>query len=573
MPERIAQTILDGLDLHYWLFREFSRRAREHFERGEWAAAWETNRDRIDMYGSRVNETVETLLQQLPQASNEALWPQVKTAYISLLYDHLQPECAETYYNSVACRVLHRSYYHNEYIFFRPAVSTEHLEGDEPTYRCYYPAAVGLRTALRAILADCGLGAPFENPRRDLRLLVRTMREHTPANTEAFANLQLQVLSSLFYRNQAAYVIGRLINGHSEHPFVVPIRRTTAGTLYLEALLVRPEDLASLFSLARAYFLVDMEVPSAYVSFLQALMPSKPKAELYTAVGLQKQGKTIFYRDLMEHLKHSADRFVIAPGVRGMVMMVFTLPSFPYVFKLIRDRFDPPKEASVSEVKAKYLLVKHHDRVGRMADTLEYSNVALPKSRFDPALLAELRRLCQDSLEEDGDSLVIHHLYIERRMIPLDVYLRDADEETLHHGIREYGEALRDLAAANIFPGDLLTKNFGVTRYGRLVFYDYDEICYLTECRFRRIPPPRSYDDELAAEPFYSIGPNDIFPEQFPTFLFPPGRARELFLHYNRDLVEIDFWLAAQERIRAGVLTEINSYPAALRFRNRFQLP
>jgi isocitrate dehydrogenase kinase/phosphatase len=571
MPAQIAQTILDGFDLHYWLFREYSVKAKEHFERGEWAAAWETNLARLEMYDRRVAETVEAVLTQFPHArTDESVWKKVKRVYISLLYNHLQPECAETFYNSVACRVLSRAYYDNAYIFFRPAISTEHLEGNEPTYRCYYPASLGLRNTLYSIIGSFGLSNPFENLRRDLGFVLRAMREHRGPHLELDPNLQIQVLSSLFYRNHSAYIIGRLINGTSEYPFAVPIRRTPAGELYLDALVLRPEHIATLFSLARAYFMVEMEVPSAYVAFLRGLMPTKPRAELYTAVGLHKQGKTLFYRDLQEHLKHSTDSFIIAPGTRGMVMMVFTLPSFPYVFKLIRDNFDPPKETSIEQVKAKYLLVKHHDRVGRMADTLEYSDVALPLSRFSPALLAELHRLTASSLELDGDKLVIRHLYIERRMVPLDVYLKDADEQRLRHGVQEFGNAIRELAGANIFPGDLLTKNFGVTRYGRVVFYDYDEICYLTECNFRRIPAARSYEDEMAAEPFYSVSQNDVFPEQFPTFLFPPGPAREAFLRYHGDLADVSFWTGMQARVRAGARDEVFPYTAPVRFRNRF---
>ena len=345
MPAQIAQTILDGFDLHSWLFREYSVKAKEHFERGEWAAAWETNLARLEMYDRRVAETVEAVLKEFPHAqTDEKLWQKVKRLYIGILYNHLQPECAETFYNSVACRVLSRAYYDNAYIFFRPAISTEHLEGNEPTYRCYYPASLGLRNTLYSIIGSFGLNSPFENLRRDLGFVLRAMREHRGAQLELDPNLQIQVLSSLFYRNHSAYIIGRLINGTSEYPFAVPIRRTPRGELYLDALVLRPEHIATLFSLARAYFMVEMEVPSAYVAFLRALMPTKPRAELYTAVGLHKQGKTLFYRDLQEHLKHSTDSFIIALGTRGMVMLVFTLPSFPYVFKLIRDNFDPPKE-------------------------------------------------------------------------------------------------------------------------------------------------------------------------------------------------------------------------------------
>jgi isocitrate dehydrogenase kinase/phosphatase len=568
VAREIAQTILEGFDKHYRLFRETSARAKERFERADWAGVHRANVERIQMYDRRVEEAVAVIGERFPTI-DELLWQEIKQGYIGLLYDHKQPECAETFYNSVACRVLHRRYYSNEYIFFRPAVSTEHIDGKEPAYRCYYPATRGLRRTVQEIIASYGLTNELQDLARDIRYLVRAVRIAFPRLT-IHPNFQLQLLSSLFYRNKAAYIVGRAVNGNSEYPFVVPIHQDARGAIYLDALLLKPENIGRLFSLARAYFMVDMEVPSAYVAFLKSMLPSKPKAELYTMLGLQKQGKTYFFRDMSDHLKHSSDTFVIAPGTKGMVMLVFTLPSFPYVFKVIRDWFPPPKDTDRRKVKEKYLLVKYHDRVGRMADTLEYSNVALPLDRIDPELRAEIARLAPNGVELSGDKLVVKHVYIERRMVPLDVYLAGADEARVRHGVREYGDAIKELAGANIFPGDLLLKNFGVTRYGRVVFYDYDELCALTECNFRRIPVARSHDDEMSGEPFFSVGPNDVFPEQLSTFLFVEGAARAAFVEEHGDLCDPRFWIDTQERIRAGVVDDAPPYPKAIRFANRF---
>ena len=572
LTEGVARAILAGFDKHYRLFREAARQAKRHFEAADWAAMQTLARERIQMYDRRVNEAVESVRGTYPQAErDESLWPAIKLAYIGLLHEHRQPECAETFYNSVACQVLHRRYYRNEFIFWRPAVATEHLEGDEPTYRCYYPREKGLRGALRAIVADFGLANPFEDLRRDMRSVLRALRAYFPRPMRVYPSLQVQVLGSLFFRNKAAYVIGKIVNGHREYPFAVPILQNERRELYLDALLLDPDQLQLLFSFARAYFLVDMEVPAAYVSFLRQLMPKKPRAEMYMSVGLQKQGKTLFYRDLHYHLKHSSDDFIVAPGIKGMVMLVFTLPSFPYVFKVIRDHFAPPKEMDRQTVKDKYQLVKYHDRVGRMADTLEYSLVALPLERFAPELIEELKIHAPSSIEFEGDQIVIKHMYIERRMVPLNLYVEqavhDGDEAGLRHALDEYGNAIKELAGANIFPGDMLLKNFGVTRHNRVVFYDYDEIAYMTDCNFRRIPPPTSFEDEMAAEPYWSVGPNDVFPEQFERFLVANPRAREIFLERHRDLTDPQFWTDSQARIRAGIQEDVFSYPESCRFR------
>ncbi|MGE4371256.1 MAG: bifunctional isocitrate dehydrogenase kinase/phosphatase, partial [Burkholderiaceae bacterium] len=348
-------------------------------------------------------------------------------------------------------------------------------------------------------------------------------------------------------------------NHGTTYPFAIALLRTPSGHITLDALLHNTDDLSTLFSFTRAYFLVDMETPSAYVHFLKSLMPRKPEAELYTAIGLQKQGKTLFYRDFLHHLAHSHDHFDIAPGIKGMVMTVFTLPSYPYVFKMIRDTIAKDGMTHAT-VRNKYQLVKKHDRVGRMADTWEYSQVALPRARFSPALLTELRTAVPSLVEETGDTVVLRHVYIERRMTPLNIYLAQAGDTLLETAVKRYGDAIRELAGANIFPGDMLFKNFGVTRLGRVVFYDYDEIQRMTEMHFRRIPPAPNEEAELSGEVWYPVGPNDVFPEEFPVFLLGDPRVRAAFMKYHADLLTAEWWQASRERSAQGRIEDIFPY-------------
>ncbi|MEX0960643.1 MAG: bifunctional isocitrate dehydrogenase kinase/phosphatase [Burkholderiales bacterium] len=566
----VAQGMLDGFNRHYRLFRETSRYAKSLFEAGDWAELQQISRERIAFYDRRVTETVEYLQRRFDTDSLEdALWQQVKLHYIGLLSNHKQPELAETFFNSVSCRILHRNYFHNDFIFVRPALSTEHIDSDPPAYRSYYPAKVGLRTAVRQMLADLPLRNGFEDFDRDLRCVLRAVHAHVPKPFRCEANHQIQVLSSLFFRNKGAYLIGKLINGVAEYPFAVPILRNDGGSLYLDTVLLETEQIAILFGFARAYFMVDMEVPSGFVQFLRTLLPRKPVAELYTMLGLQKHGKTLFYRDFLHHLKHSSDEFVVAPGIRGLVMLVFTLPSYPYVFKVIKDVISPPKEISREEVKRKYLLVKQHDRIGRMADTLEYKDVALPRQRFSRELIEDLQALAPSVIEYESDTLIIRHLYVERRMTPLNMFVDSAGDAEVRRAAEDYGLAIKQMAAANIFPGDMLFKNFGVTRYGRVVFYDYDEIAYMTDCNFRRIPAARTPEDEMSAEPWYPVASNDVFPEEFGAFLLSDRRVREAFLSSHADLLAPDFWNGAKARILAGHIEDVFPYPESMRFRKR----
>jgi isocitrate dehydrogenase kinase/phosphatase len=572
VAQSIAQTLVDGFNKHYRLFRESSAAAKMRFETADWLTAQRAVRERIAFYDERVDETVVLLQDEYRANEIDAnTWQLAKLLYIGLLINHKQPELAETFFNSVFCKIMHRTYFHNDFIFVRPAVSTDFIEADPPAYRSYYPNKAGLRQVIRDICRDFAWQCPFADLDRDVEHVIQAvMLQMGGRLPTAEANFQLQVLHSAFYRNKGAYIVGKAINGDYEYPFVVPVLHDDHGQLFVDAILMDPAQIRTLFSLSRAYFMTDMEVPSAYVKFLSGLMPHKPQAELYTMLGLAKQGKTMFYRDLMHHLRHSQDEFIVAPGIRGLVMAVFTLPSFPYVFKVIKDVFAPPKEVDHATVKAKYLLVKQHDRVGRMADTLEFSNVALPKARFSQALVDELRRDCPSLLEEDENEIVIRHAYIERRMKPLNLYLDSADEERRDAAVKEYGDAIKELAYANIFPGDMLFKNFGVTRFGRVVFYDYDEIEYMTDCNFRRIPPAPNPEAEMSGEPWYSVARNDVFPEEFGTFLLGNPETRRAFLKHHADLLEPEFWQLTKQKILDGFVPDFFPYPEEMRFCRMF---
>ena len=585
----IAKAMMDGFNRHYRLFRTESARAKHRFETADWHGQQRAQRERIEFYDLRVRECSMRLEREFKAGAHPMeVWQQVKLHYIGLLVDHYQPELAETFFNSVTTKILHRSYFQNDFIFVRPAVSTEYIENAEsvtqPTYRAYYPTRDSLGEVLQQMVGDFELRCVFEDLPRDLAWVLAAMNRRL-AGFKLRANFQLQVLSGLFFRNKGAYIVGKIINGFNEVPFALPVLYGDAGTLVIDAALFGEDDLLALFSFARAYFMVDMEIPSAYVQFLRSLMPRKPRNEIYNALGLAKQGKTLFYRDFLYHERHSTDKFRIAPGIKGMVMLVFDLPSFPYVFKVIKDYYPPQKDTTREQIKGKYLLVKQHDRVGRMADTLEYSEVAFPRARFDDALIAELEKFAPSQLEisdRDGDGqmeVIIKHVYIERRMIPLNIYLQEAfdamDEpgaagelarQQIERSVIEYGNAIKDLVAANIFPGDMLWKNFGVTRHGKVVFYDYDEIEYITDCKFRRVPQPRNEEEEMSGEIWYTVGPRDVFPETFAPFLLGNTVVREAFMRHHADLLDVAFWQAEQARIAAGHVHDVFPYDRDKRF-------
>ena len=586
--------MMDGFNRHYHLFRTESARAKHRFETADWHGQQRAQRDRIEFYDLQVRECTKRMEREFKAGEQSMdIWQQVKLHYIGLLVNHHQPELAETFFNSVTTKILHRSYFQNDFIFVRPAVSTEYIENGEPesrpTYRAYYPTHASMQEVLARLLKDFGLRLAFDDLERDAALVHGAITERL-RNTPLRANLQIQVLTGLFFRNKGCYIVGKLINGFSETGFALPVLHNAQGKLVIDAALFGEDDLLMLFSFARAYFMVEMEVPSAYVQFLHGIMPRKPRNEIYNALGLAKQGKTLFYRDFLHHLRHSSDKFRIAPGIRGMVMLVFDLPSFPYVFKVIKDHYPSQKDTSREQIKSKYLLVKQHDRVGRMADTLEYSEVGFPRHRFADELITEIKEFAPSQLQisdRDGDGLsevIIKHVYIERRMIPLNIYLQEAFDaggtalkpqspaalfarDQVERAVVEYGNAIKDLVAANIFPGDMLWKNFGVTRHGKVVFYDYDEIEYITDCNFRKVPQARTEEEEMSDEVWYSVGSKDVFPETFGPFLLGNPAVRESFMKHHADLLDVAFWQGYKERILAGHVFDVFPYEQDKRFR------
>lgn len=564
---QLARSILTGFERHYSFFAEITSDARQRFERADWDAVREASAQRISFYDSRIRETISKLRQNFDiKCLDEALWQAVKRAYTLLLREHSRPELAETFFNSIFCQLFERKYYHNDHIFVTSNVDRVALANRYRVCMSFHPRASGLEHCVWEILSAFYFSLPFEDIDRDAARVADAFRTREPQLAAAMDELRIDVLESPFYRNKAAYLIGRVSRQGEVSPFVIPLLNNEDGGIYADTLLTSGEQMEAVFNFARAYFMAKTPVPAATVAFLQSIMPDKPLAELYNSIGFQKQGKNEFYRDFLAHLETSSDRFELAAGTPGMVMLVFTLPSYGYVFKVIRDRFPPPKDVTREQVKERYQVVKLHDRVGRMADTLEFSDVAFPINRFTPELIEELQREVGSLLEFDGDDLIIQHLYIERRMLPLNLFLDEADAEERRAALDDWGRAIQQLMAVNIFPGDLLFKNFGVNCLGKVVFYDYDEIAYLTDCNFRRIPPARNPEDELSAEPWFSVAANDIFPEEFPTFLCQDPEIRQILLETHPELWDYRYWRQRQQDIRNGVHGNVLPYSSTICF-------
>jgi len=563
----VTRIVRQGFKRHYSLFHKSTEQAKECFEQGNWEALQHISEQRISFYDMRVSETVKRLRNQLGvDTYDEKLWSEVRALYSQYLAFHPQAELAETYYNSVFSNLFHRRYFNNENIFIESALAKRLPAQKESVYNSYFPSIKGLKNTIFDIMVAFNFSVDFVDLDNNIKQLINAFRNQSDHSGFETHQLRFDILNSIFYRNKAAYVVGRVVSPKGFQPFVIPLLSNSKGLLYLDALLTDPDQLAIIFSFTRAYFFVDAQVPSALVTFLRELIPHKTLAELYSSIGLHKQGKNEFYRELLNHMHTHDDQFIVSPGIKGMVMTVFTLPNFPYVFKVIKDKFGGTKTLTREGVKERYLLVKRHDRVGRMADTLEYSQVALPVDRFSDELLEELKQTAGSLLEFEDDLIIINHLYAQRKMIPLNLYLDNADPEEVESAIHDYGLALKEMISANIFPGDMLLKNFGLTRHKRVVFYDYDEVQYLLDMNFRKIPEAMTPEQEMASEPWYHVGVNDVFPEEFITFLSTDPKIRRLFKQMHPELFDVEYWHQKQESVRHGAIDDVFPYPEPQRF-------
>lgn len=561
---RAARLVLDAFEDYNARFADITRRARRRFEQRDRAGMQADTVERIELYDLCVRETFSRLEALLAgRLFARGVWRAMRGEYAALVEPLLDAELYKTFFNTLSRR------------FFRTRGVDPELEfvalDIEPTDRITHPVARhnyavsdNLAEVCRRLLADYAFRVPFADLAGDARCLAERLERDLAAAGEE-RPLAIELLQTVFYRDGRAYLVGRAFGARRYLPCVIALRNTGDG-VRADALLTRHRQLSVLFGYTQSYFHADLPTVGDTVVFLRTLLPHKPLDELYTVLGRLKQGKTERYRRFFRHLDAArGEQLVPAEGERGLVMAVFTLPSYPLVFKLIRDRFGPAKPFTRDQVMERYRLVFRHARVGRLVDAQEFRALRFPLARFSAELLRELRRACAGSLNEDGGDLVITHCYVERRVRPLNLYLAEVEQAAAREAVLDYGQVIKDLAHSDIFAGDLLLKNFGVTRTGRVVFYDYDELRLVRDCRFRAVPPPRSEEEALSDEPWYPVEEGDVFPELFPRFMGLKPAQIDWLRDSHGELFDPAWWRAVQEAIRRGDGDDVPPYPPEVR--------
>lgn len=554
-----AGRVLDGFDDYMNRFSAFNKRSPTRFARADWRGMQADALGRLKIYSHVVKTVVDDVRRTLGERIDDPmLWIAIKAVYSSLIADRQDWELAETFHNSVTRQVFDTVGVDSRVEF----VDTDFDSPPSPSHEAVYFIFDRQDTTadlVARILSHFMQETSFKRLDSDASAVAARIEERLTERGGLPVVGRAEMVRSVFYRGQSAYVVGLLYAGSVRLPMVLSLRHEGGGVV-VDAVLLTEDEVSILFSFTRSYFHVEVTRPYDLVRFLRRLMPRKRIAELYISIGQNKHGKTELYRDLLRHLNSTEEGFEYVPGTQGLVMIVFGMPGYDDVFKVIRDKFPPPKRTTRNTIMDKYRLVSQHDRAGRLIDAQNFQHLSFHSSRFDPSLLDELVCQAGKTVRLEGDEVVISHLYVERRVIPLDLYAREAIPTAAASAVIDYGQAIKDLACTNIFPGDLLLKNFGVTRHGRVVFYDYDELSALTDVTFREMPEPRDETEAMSEAPWFSVGDNDVFPEEHQRFLGLKSELREALHERHGDLFEVEPWKAIQKRITAGELMEIFPY-------------
>lgn len=559
-----ARTIRDSWTVLSDRFRIITRRAKLRFEDRDWTGLAADHVERLDLYANVAEDTADRIRAAMSERLEDRdVWMAMKAVYSGLIQERPDWDLAETFFNSVTRKIFSTVGVDPRIEFVDTDYDSPPFEPVSPVYHSFAGAS-DTAVLVNKIVRRAGLAASFVDLEGEASIVAKRIDERVHAVGGLRSIDRIEMVNATFFRSKGAYLVGRIWSGTQAIPLVIALLHGDDG-IAIDAVLLTENQISILFSFTRSYFHVDVPAPNTLIHFLSTLMPRKRRAELYISLGHNKHGKTELYRELRRHLALSGEHFRPAVGTRGLVMEVFTLPGFDVVLKIIKDRFGEPKQLTRDHVVSRYRLVFRHDRAGRLVDAQEYEHLEFPTSRFDGEILDILRSECSRSVAITDDTVHLSHAYIERRVTPLDVYLQEAQPETAEAAIVDYGSAIKEMAASGIFPGDLLLKNFGVTRHGRVVFYDYDELTTLGECVFRKLPSSSSYEDEMAAEPWFAIGPNDVFPEEFSTFFGVQGPLREAFLARHADVFDASAWQEWQRRVRAGEMIEIFPYDDELR--------
>jgi isocitrate dehydrogenase kinase/phosphatase len=572
----IAKIILGGFKKYLSEFLIITRRSKVRFEKKEWQDIRKDAVERLNLYEKILTEISKRINDFLVnQGNNSSTWVSVKGQYADLIKNYCNRNIAETFFNSLTRKRFGFVGVNRDLEFFHlHAVGQKEPCG--PLIYKTYPKQQSTKNLLQEIIDDHHFEVEFDNLSRDLDFAVNELNLFLWPIVRNEKSYSLDVLKSTFYRNKVAYIIGRIVVDSRTIPLIIPVYNGDSG-IYIDSVLLDEADANNIFGFAYSYFNVDVDLPNQLINFLSSILPQKPLSDLFNSIGFNKHGKTEFYRDLHRFVHISKEKFEYAPGKEGAVMLVFTLPNYNHVFKVIKDKpcfvrssHMTDKTITKDQVMERYDFVCKRDRVGRLVDTQEFENLRFRIKRFSDELLSDCKKIATDAVIINNDYVVINHLYLQRKVIPLPIYFnKELNINLIRQVIIDFGYFIKDLAATGLFPADLFnTWNYGVSEGNRVVLYDYDDIIPLENSNFKLKPVPKNeYEEHSLEEDWIIADQNDFFLDEVDRYIGIPEPLKGIFNSVHSDLFTVKFWNNIKSKVMSGEVIDIIPYARTKRFK------
>ncbi len=573
-----AKLTLEAFEAFDREFKTITQRAKLRFEARDWQGVWRDASERLDAYENALERATEKLHYILgEQACEEAIWMIAKQEFAELIKERYDIERTETFFNSVTRKMLKTIGVNRKVEFFYLEPKTSNIPIEKDIFNCYI-STDDKKVVIKAILRDFSFQVAYEDLDRDADYISQEVDLFLWPIIGYVQNYTIDIVNAVFYRNKEAYIVGRINAGNTIIPLIIPLINSDKG-IYADTVLLSTAEVGILFSFAYSYFFVDVERYDALIQFLQSIIPNAERAELYSSLGYNRHGKTEFYRDLHRFIHINREKFIIAPGLEGAVMIVFTLPNYNFVLKVIKDYpcflrslNTTSKTTTMDEVRKKYDFVSHRDRAGRMVDTQEFENLRFRRKRFSDELLDEFTRAAQKNVQIDEEYVTINHLYVQRRVIPLPMFFEsEKNPEVLRSVLIDFGYFIKDIAASGVFPTDLFnTWNYGVTNWGRVVLFDYDDVLSIDRINFRQKPLPRTdFEENEPEEDWICASEGDFFMDEIEKYSGIPRPLKSIFKSVHGDLYTLEFWHNLTQKLTRGEVFDVIPYNRAKRFCNR----
>ena len=573
----IAKIILGGFKKYLSEFLIITRRSKVRFEQKEWQEIRKDSVERLNLYEKILTEISNRINDFLVnQGNNSSTWISVKGQYADLIKNYCNRNIAETFFNSLTRKRFGFVGINRDLEFFHlHAVGQKEPCG--PLIYKTYPKQESTKDLLQRIIDDHHFEVEFDNLSRDLGYAANELNLFLWPIIRNEKSYSIDVLKSTFYRNKVAYIIGRVVVDSRTIPMIIPLYNGSNG-IYIDSVLLDEADANNIFGFAYSYFNVDVDLPNQLINFLSSILPQKPLSDLFNSIGFNKHGKTEFYRDLHRFVHISKEKFEYAPGKEGAVMLVFTLPSYNHVFKVIKDKpcfvrssHMTDKTITKAQVMERYDFVCKRDRVGRLVDTQEFENLKFRIKRFSDELLNDCKKIANDAILINNDYVVINHLYLQRKVIPLPIYFhKESNINLIRQVIIDFGFFIKDLAATGLFPADLFnTWNYGVSEGNRVVLYDYDDIIPLENSNFKLKPVPKNdYEENSLEEDWIIADQNDFFLDEVDRYIGIPEALKGIFNSVHSDLFTVKYWQDIKSKVTNGEVMDIIPYDRTKRFKS-----